>query len=182
MKRRVTTGSKASKKRPKPKRWIAAATNHVRQSDPDLQKQLDQTTAELAEARKLLAESLEQQTATSEVLKVISSSPGDLEPVFQAMLENATRICEANYGVLFRYYDGTFQPAAMHNVPNAHADFLVQRGAFQAPTGTPLDRLLKTNRLVQTADDAAEPMPGSPARFGGARSLVAVPMHKELRW
>ena len=126
-----------------------------------------------------LTKSLEQQTATSEVLKVISSSPGDLEPVFQAMLENATRICEANYGVLFRYYDGTFQPAAMHNVPNAHADFLVQRGAFQAPTGTPLDRLLKTNRLVQTADDAAEPMPGSPARFGGARSLVAVPMHKE---
>ena len=126
-----------------------------------------------------LTESLEQQTATSEVLKVISSSPGDLEPVFQAMLENATRICEANYGVLFRYYDGTFQPAAMHNVSNAHADFLVQRGAFQAPTGTPLDRLLKTNRLVQTADDAAEPMPGSPARFGGARSLVAVPMHKE---
>ena len=135
--------------------------------------------SELRQRTDDLTESLEQQTATSEVLKVISSSPGDLEPVFQAMLENATRICEANYGVLFRYCDGTFQPAAMHNVPNAHADFLVQRGAFQAPTGTPLDRLLKTNRLVQTADDAAEPAPGSPAKFGGARSLVAVPMHKE---
>ena len=179
MKRRATTGGKVGKarRRKTKNRGIAPAlvTVMVRPT-ADLQKQLD-ADPRVAEARS--TEALEQQTATSEVLKVISSSPGDLEPVFQAMLENATRICEANYGVLFRYYDGTFQPAAMHNVPNAHADFLVQRGAFQAPTGTPLDRLLKTNRLVQTADDAAEPMPGSPARFGGARSLVAVPMHKE---
>ena len=62
-----------------------------------------------------LSESLEQQTATSEVLSVISSSPGELEPVFQAMLANATRICEANFGVLQLREDGGFRCAAMHN-------------------------------------------------------------------
>ena len=70
-----------------------------------------------------LRESLQQQTATSEVLKVISSSTGELHPVFQAMLENAVRICEAKFGVLFRYEDGKIRQAAMLNVPKAHADF-----------------------------------------------------------
>ena len=71
-----------------------------------------------------LSESLEQQTATSEVLKVISSSPGDLQPVFQAMLENAARVCEAKFGVLFRYGEGAFRAAATLDVPPAYAEFL----------------------------------------------------------
>src|SRR5262249_8115530 len=71
-----------------------------------------------------LSESLEQQTATSEVLRVISSSPGELEPVFQAMLENATRICEANFGVMFYYRNGAMLPAAQLNVPMAFSDFI----------------------------------------------------------
>ena len=127
-----------------------------------------------------LSELLQQQTATAEVLKVISSSPGELEPVFSAMLENAIRICEAKFGVLFRYESGAFHPpVASVGVPEVLADFYQQRGVFQPPAGSPLDRLLQVGSAVYSADEAAEPSPGSPARLGGARSLVAVPMLKE---
>ena len=126
-----------------------------------------------------LSESLGQQTATSDVLKVISSSPGDLEPVFQAMLENATRICEAKFGLLHRYDNGMFQTAAVLNAPPAFAEHIRQRGSFLPPVGTPLDRLLQSRDVIYTADDTAKSNPGVAARLGGARSLVAVPMLKE---
>ena len=126
-----------------------------------------------------LRESLQQQAATTDVLKVISSSPGELEPVFQAMLENATRICEAKYGVLFRYEDGFFYPAATLNPPPALADFLQRRGRFLPAKGTALDTAIKTKKVVHIDDDAAQEVPTAPARFGGARSYIAVPMLKE---
>src|SRR5262245_116313 len=126
-----------------------------------------------------LTESLQQQTATSEVLRAISSSPGELEPVFQAMLENTTRLCEAKFGTLFRYGDGAFYPAAMVNAPSAYAEFMHRRGSFQAPPGTLLDRLLRTRDVIHVADDATAPTPSSPARLGGARSTIAVPMLKD---
>ena len=126
-----------------------------------------------------LRESLQQQTATADVLKVISSSPGELEPVFQAMLANAVRICEAKFGVLFRYSGDVFRAAAWLGVPPAYEESLRHRGSFQADAGAPLHRLMKTKALVQTADELAEPNPGPAAKFGGARSLIAVPMLKE---
>src|SRR5204862_286908 len=69
-----------------------------------------------------LTESLEQQTATSEVLRVISSSPGELEPVFQAMLANATQICEAKFGSMYLREGDAFRIVAMHNAPPAFAE------------------------------------------------------------
>jgi len=126
-----------------------------------------------------LNEALEQQAATSHVLDVISSSPGELEPVFQTILANATGICEAKFGVLFRHENGSFHAASMLNAPQTFVEFHRQRGSFQPPAGTPLDRLLKAGGAIYTADESAESNPGAPARFGGARSLIAVPMRKE---
>src|SRR5262245_52301419 len=126
-----------------------------------------------------LSESLEQQTATSEVLKVISSSPGDLQPVLQAILANATRICGAKFGVLFRHENDEFRAVALLNAPQAYVEFYRKRGSFKPPAGTPLDRLLKAGGPIYSADEAAQQNPGSPATFGGARSLVTVPMRKD---
>jgi GAF domain-containing protein len=126
-----------------------------------------------------LRESLQQQTATADVLKVISSSPADLAPVFEAMLANAVRICEAKFGVLFRSQGAEFYPAAWAGVPPGYEEFLRRRGQFRPTDGAPLGRLVKTRQLVFTIDELAEPNPGPAAEFGGARSLIAVPMFKD---
>jgi signal transduction histidine kinase len=130
-----------------------------------------------------LSEALEQQTATSEVLRVISGSPGDLDPVFQAMLENAVKLCEAKFGVLYRYRDYAFYPAASVDVPPLYAEFL-RTGPFRptmdpALAGTPLHRLIVSKEIVQTQDETAESNPGPAAKYGGARALIAVPLRKE---
>jgi two-component system, NtrC family, sensor kinase len=128
-----------------------------------------------------LSEALEQQTATSEVLRVISSSPGELEPVFQAMLENAIRICEARFGILYRFDGKAFQFAAEVGTPPEYAVFQRQRGPFQPTPGRPLDHVMRTKRMSHIADAAADAVisPGPTARLGGARSMVAVPMLKD---
>jgi GAF domain-containing protein len=126
-----------------------------------------------------LRESLQQQTATADVLKVISSSPGELEPVFSEMLENATRICEAKFGTLFNYDGRLFHPAAVRNAPPSLLEFYQQRGSFQPPPGTTLDRLLKTRDVVNLVDDSVGQVPSSAARLGGAKSQLAVPMFKD---
>ena len=76
-------------------------------------------------------ESLQQQTATADVLKVISSSPGDLEPVFSAMLENATRLCEAKFGQMYRCENGLFRLQASYNTPSALVDHQQRRGSYR---------------------------------------------------
>jgi GAF domain-containing protein len=126
-----------------------------------------------------LTESLEQQTATSEVLKVISSSPGNLEAVFQAMLENAIRICDAKFGNLLRFDGNAFHFAAGAGIPPKLAEFHRQHETFKPIPGSPLDRAMQTKRVSHTADDAAETLPSPPAKLAGARSMVCVPMLKD---
>ncbi len=127
-----------------------------------------------------LRKSLRQQTATADVLKIISSSPGELEPVFQSMLVNAVQICEAKFGVLFRcYHDSEFHAAAWVGVPPKYEESLRQRRSFRPDADAPLGRLLHTKELVHTADELAEQSRSPAAKYGGARSLIAVPMRKE---
>ena len=126
-----------------------------------------------------LRESLDQQTATSDVLKVIASSTGELAPVFESILENATRICEAKFGVLHSYDGNLFQLAAVRNAPEALLEFYRQRGPFQPSSGSPLFRLQKTGAVVRTADDSTALAPSTPARLAGAKSHLAVPMFKD---
>jgi signal transduction histidine kinase len=132
-----------------------------------------------------LRESLEQQTATSDVLRVISSSPGDLEPVFHAMLENATRICEAKFGVLSLKEGDRLRVVAMHNPPPAYAE-LRRREPTWIPTGQ-MGRIAAqaaaSKQAIQVPDLAAygndDPLIRDFATTTGARSLILVPLLKE---
>jgi GAF domain-containing protein len=126
-----------------------------------------------------LSEALEQQTATSDVLQVISSSPGELEPVFRTMLQNAIRVCDAKFGILFRYDGELSCPVAWADTPPALAELQRRRGPFRPEPGTLLARVLQTKQLAHTADYAAEPNPGNAAKLGGARSTLVVPMLKD---
>src|SRR5262249_53257800 len=137
------------------------------------------TQSDVAQLTRERDEALEREKATAEVLRVISASPGELEPVFQAMLENATRICEADFGVLNRYDNGTLRMGAMHNVPPAFAEFLQgQRDGYQPVPGALLDRVMRTKQTTHAADNKAGGM-GRAATLGGARSIVIVPMLKD---
>jgi GAF domain-containing protein len=133
----------------------------------------------LAQAQRELSDALERQAATDEVLRIISSSPGELDPVFKAMLKNATRVCGAKFGVLFRYDGGLFHPTAMLDVPPAFADFLVRQGAFPPLPGRQFGRLCQTKSVIHVADVASEPGPPPSLRYGGARSTIAVPLLNE---
>ena len=126
-----------------------------------------------------LRESLEQQTATSEVLRIISSSPGDLEPVFEAMLQNSVRICEAGFGQMFLYEGDNVRLVAAVGVPTVLVEFGKQRGAFQPSPGGGLDGVMRTKQVVHIADLLSEHASLPPTRLGGARSYIAVPMLKE---
>jgi two-component system, NtrC family, sensor kinase len=117
------------------------------ESSADLRRQLDQRTRELNEA-------LEQQAATSEILRVISSTPDELEPVFQAMLDNATRICEARFGTLFRFDGEAFRAAAaLHYSSLALAEVrrrtLVVRDLHP---DVPIARMARTKEIIHVAE------------------------------
>ena len=126
---------------------------------------------------------MEQQTATSEVLKVISTSPGELEAVFQSVLEKAVRLCDATFGVMYRYddRDRTYTAVALFGAPAALQENYGKQGAFTPAPGSSLDHIARTGGVVNKADASAEPAPGAPVIFGGARSLTCVPMTKDSR-
>jgi GAF domain-containing protein len=128
-----------------------------------------------------LRQSLEQQTATSEVLRVISSSPGELKPVFQTMLENAVRVCGAKFGVLYLSEGNGFRAVAMHDVPRAFAELREREPVIVPLPGGGLGRLVKTKQVVHIADYSAEPAEarGRLGDLGGARTCVVVPMFKD---
>ena len=133
-----------------------------------------------------LNKSLQQQTATSQVLQVISSSPGELEPVFQAMLENAVRICEANFASLQLREEDAFRVAAMHNPPPTYAEARRRNPLIHPSAHNAVGRVVATKRFVHIADYTQElaykqgdPAAVSLVELAGARTLVIVPMLKE---
>src|SRR5260370_32521803 len=150
----------------------------LQESYADLENKVEQRTAQLSE-------SLEQQTATSEVLEIISSSPGELEPVFQKMLETATRVCGANFGVMHVWDGDSFNIAADYNVPPAFAasrEHMLIRPHPQSG----LAAVVRTHQVVHIDDLRNGPayLAGAPAvvemaDIAGARTIVIVPMLKE---
>ena len=131
-----------------------------------------------------LTESLEQQTATSEVLQVISSSPGELNPVFKSMLENATRICGANFGTMALYEGNSFRNVAVYNVPDAYAKQMQVLIHPHPKSG--LATIVRTKLPVQIEDLRTHPayLEDAPAvvamsDLAGARTLIIVPMLRE---
>ena len=149
----------------------------------DLERQLAESQAERDAYKVERDEALERETATAEVLGVINSSPGDLAPVFDAMLEKATALCEAAFGTLATYDGQRFAPAAEYGVPIAFATFRSERGAFAPPRGSSLERVVNGANLVHIADATADPdQAAAPlVQLGQCRSLVCVALRKDNR-
>ena len=180
MKQRFRTGPKPAKARQRK----AAALK--RRNAPTAVPRPSAASKDVEGLKRDLREALEQQAATSEVLNAISSSTGDLEPVFAAILTNATRICAANFGVLTLYESGQFRVAAVHNVP---PEFSQERGRerlFRPTVHHPLSRVARTKQVVHIRDlrkdksyYAGDPATVSIVDNGGARTIVDVPMLKD---
>src|SRR3979490_234115 len=173
-------------KTPKPKRREQAtpARRH-RSSAADLPKQLDQRTRELAEARKNLAEAREQQTATSEVLQVISSSSGELARVFESLLASAKHLCGAEFGIILLREGDAFRTVALHGATAEYTEARCHAPLIRPAADTGLGRALKTKQVGQIADVQAvagyvdNPVQGPIVQLAGVRSKLTVPMLKE---
>jgi hypothetical protein len=152
----------------------------------ELKKQLEARTRELAEAQKHLAEALEQQAASSEILSAISSSPGELAPVFDTILKNAMRLCKAEMGHILRAEAGALHVTAMRGAQPGYAAFLRKRGPWRpAPHGAPAIAM-KKKKPVQLADLSLESGYAGGDRatvaaveLGGVRTVLFVPMIRD---
>jgi signal transduction histidine kinase/DNA-binding FrmR family transcriptional regulator len=170
----------ARKKAAKPRARVGAArTRAAASSKAKSVRTKERTQSTLDRLKRELSEALEQQTATSEILKIISSSPGELQPVFKAVLERATRLCEAKAGTLFRFDGEMYHVAAHLGTPRKLVAFQKQRGPFKPELGGHMHEIIRTKRLFHSADQANDPRPGHVATLGGARSSVFVPMVKD---
>jgi two-component system, NtrC family, sensor kinase len=150
-----------------------------------LLNELRQRTDDLTERTADLTEALEQQTATSEVLQVISSSPGDLEPVFETMLAKAVRICDAKFGNIYRWDGEALHLVATHNTPAAFAE--LRKHTPLRTQNPPVGRMVATKAVIHIADIAAsqdyierrDRGIVAAVELGGVRTVLGVPMLKE---
>jgi GAF domain-containing protein len=161
-----------------------------RRNSPRTARQGGASVASLKKKNALLTrqlnDALEQQTATSEVLGVISSSPGELQPVFEAMLENATRVCASTFGTMYLREGDAFRTVAMHGAPPAYVEARMREPVFHPGPATGLGRAAQTKQVVHVADVTTEsayaerdPLRVAAVELGGVRSHVTVPMLKE---
>jgi signal transduction histidine kinase/CheY-like chemotaxis protein/uncharacterized protein (UPF0335 family) len=153
--------------------------HEVKASSTDLEQKVSFLTHELKQA-------LEQQSATSEVLRAINTSHGELEPVFQAMLANAVRICEAQFGTLYLCEGDGFRAVSMHNAPPGYAKARAQGSLIHPHRDTSLWRAANTRKIAQIVDVTIEkgyverdPFVVSAVDLGGYRAVLSVPMLKE---
>ena len=152
-----------------------------------LLNELRQRTTDLTERTADLMEALEQQTATSDVLQVISSSPGDLEPVFATMLEKAVRICDAHFGNIYRWDGETGHLVATYNTPPAFAEHRRRFPHHRPNPKVGIGRMFAMKETVCVADvrteasyvERRDPSYVAAVELGGVRSYIAVPMLKE---
>jgi GAF domain-containing protein len=180
VRRRPTAGRKLKKRLANPSRLKRSdAPKAARRRNSSKQIDLARLTRELREA-------LQHQAATSEVLSIISSSPGELEPVFEAMLAKATHLCEAKFGTLYLFEGDGFRVVAVHgSAPPSFVEARRKYPVLPITPGTSLGRVLATKQTVQISDAQAEPAYRSSAAYsigvetGGLRTILAVPMLKE---
>jgi two-component system, NtrC family, sensor kinase len=168
--------AKTQRRKPaRPKRTRAAmAASQTGRSVSDLQEQLERQARELAEAR-------DERTAIAEVLRAISNSRGDVESVFQAILDHAVRICEAKFGTIFRFDGEAFYFAAEVGTPPEYVEFQRRRGSFLPSAAELLNRVFRTRQVIHSADLIAEAPETPGAKLGGARSSVSVPLLREAQ-
>ena len=178
MRRRSRASSRPTKARSRKAKTLKAAR---RSSSPIAGQE-----TEVARLRRELHEAVERETAASEVLRLISKSPANLETAFRSILENATRICEAKFAHAQLYENGGFQMIAMHNAPPAYAQATAEReqGEPLSPL-TALARVATTKRFVHTIDYTMHPAYKQRGprtvrlvELGGARTTLNVPMLK----
>ncbi len=174
MRRRSRAGGEPAKPQ---RRKTAARKARIAPKAPPRSPSIASLETKVALLTRERDEALEREKATAEVLRVISSSPGQLEPIFQPILEDAVRILEAKFGVLFLCEGDLVRPVAGVGLPPKLRKFQAERGAFVPPPGLPLARLIQTKNVVQMLDDPERLSPVT--KLGGARSHLAVPMLKD---